>query len=301
MTSLRQHWQPAAAAAAIVTGLLLLSGCALPSHNQSLRAVVQQELDRSHAALPAFRCTLGAHRGASVEFLENSLQALAAAEADPRYAFIEFDVQYSRDEQIIVFHDRRLRRLFERFDSISNLSYAEIQLLSQGQIPLYRDVIDTLDKHLNIEIKSQGDDQQDARLADELIADLRERGKLDDVMISSISEQAIRYIKSQHPEIPTGQIFWVTSSTFLHFDRLTERLYEKFSRSQADYLMLNVENLRNIENLLKLKPKGKTIVFWDFEDNMYLVHSTLSDRLWGRSALGNFWEGLRYKLSAPTR
>lgn len=301
MTLLRNHWQVVATAIAIAANLLLSSGCALPSHNQSLRSVMQQELDRSDAVLPAYRCTLGAHRGASVDHLENSQLALAAAEADPRYAFIEFDVQYTRDDQIIVFHDRRLRRLFDRFDSISNLSYAEIQKLSQGQIPLYRDVIGSLNKRLNIEIKSQGDDQRDVRLADELIADLRARDKLDDVMISSISENVIRYIKNQYPEIPTGQIFWITSSTFLHFDHLTERLYEKFSRTQAEYLMLNVENLRNIENLIKLKPQGKTIMFWNFQDNIYLVHSDLSDRLWGSSALGNFWDGLRYKVSASPR
>ena len=75
-----------------------------------------------------------------------------------------------------------------------------------------------------------------------------------------------------------------------------KRLYGQFAASQADYLLLHVANLRNIEDLVKLKPPGKTIVFWDFDDRMYLVHKDLSDRLWGTGALSEFGRRLRYHL-----
>jgi glycerophosphoryl diester phosphodiesterase len=283
------------AACALLWGL---SGCSLPPHSQSLRHVMQQEIGLTLEDLPAYRCTLGAHRGDSVSYLENTLLALQAAESDPRYAFIEFDVQYSQDKQIVVFHDSRLYRLFDHFDSISKLSYTEISELADGKIPRYRDVIGLLSKRLNIEIKSQGDDAEDAHLADELIADLKAREQLDQVMISSISDPVIRYINTVYPDVPTGQIFWITSSTFLHFDRLTERLYQKINETEADYLMLHVENFRNIETLFRLKPEGKTIMFWDFEDSMYLVHTTRNDRLWGSSTLGNLWDSVRFQLSS---
>ena len=276
-----------------------LPSCKLPPHSQSLPVVMQLEVDRISETLPAYRCTNGAHRGDSVSYLENTVSALQAADQDPRYAFIEFDIQYTKDHQIIIFHDGRMRRLFDRFDSISKLTYSEIQEISDNQIPLYQDVIDGLNKRLNIEIKSQGDDRADKQLADQLIADLKYRGKLKQVMISSISDEVIRYIKTNHAEVPTGQIFWIGSSTFLHFDLLTERLYQKFSQSEADYIMLHVENFRNIENLVKLKPKGKTIIFWNFKDNMYLLHANYNDRLWGRSTVGNLWDRLRYKIAIP--
>jgi len=153
-----------------------------------------------------------------------------------------------------------------------------------------------LHKRLNIEIKSQGEEEEDARLADELIADLQAHGRLKDVMISSVSSDVIKYVKHRYPEIPTGKIFWLTSSTYLHFDGLTRRLYDDFNSTEADYLMLHVANLRNLEGLLKFKPSGKTIMFWDFADRVYLVHKDPSDRMWGESGVRSWYERARYAV-----
>jgi hypothetical protein len=62
----------------------------------------------------------------------------------------------------------------------------------------------------------------------------------------------------EYDNIPTGQGFWLTSSTYLPFDGLTKKLYEDISATQTDYLMLHVANRHNIEDLLRFKPKGKT-------------------------------------------
>jgi hypothetical protein len=102
----------------------------------------------------------------------------------------------------------------------------------------------------------------------------------------------------EYDNIPTGQGFWLTSSTYLPFDGLTKKLYEDISATQADYLMLYVANLRNIDDLLKFKPRGKTIVFWDFGDTMYIVHKDLSDRLWGDSGIRTFFQFVQYKLAS---
>ena len=254
----------------------LLIECDFLQHVSSLSEVMKSEIGRSVDTIPDYPCTLGAHRGASTEHLENSYPALIAATKDPRYAFIEFDVQYTKDEQIVVFHDKRLLRLFGRLATINNSTYAELVEATDGQIALYKDVMDALDKKLNIEIKSQGDYEEDCRLAEAIIEDIQARGREKDIMISSISSDVIRYIKQKDHSIPTGQIYWLTPSTYLHFEGLTRRLYEKFSESKADYLMLHVANFRNMEDLLKFKPRDKTIMFWDFDDQMYLVH--LCDR-----------------------
>ena len=49
-----------------------------------------------------------------------------------------------------------------------------------------------------------------------------------------------------------------------------KKLYEDISATQADYLMVHVANLRNIDDLLRFKPKGNTIVFWDFDETTYI-------------------------------
>jgi hypothetical protein len=48
-----------------------------------------------------------------------------------------------------------------------------------------------------------------------------------------------------------------------------------------------------------LKPSGKTIIFWDFKDNMFLVHKDLSDRVWGDSGFKNWLKQMRYGFLHP--
>jgi len=242
---------------------ILAVGCALPRHEVGLHEVIQNEMGRPNPEVPEYRCTMGAHRGSSVDFTENTLDAFKAAEADDKYAFIEFDVQYSRDGHIVVFHDRRLLRLFGSLRSVGNSTYAELVEATHGEVCTYEEAMAVVSKRLNIEIKSQGDDEEDRRLADELILDLRQRRRLKQVMISSISAEVIRYINATYPDIPTGKIYWLTRSTYLHLDSLTRGLYKDLEDCQADYLMLHVSNLRNIQRLLDLKPADKTITFWE--------------------------------------
>ncbi len=277
--------------------LCLLRGGDFLQHTTNLSDVMEAQIGHSEDSIPAYPCTLGAHRGASVDHLENSYPALTAATQDPRYAFVEFDVQYTKDGQIVVFHDKRLLRLFGKLATIGNSTYSELLKATDGQITRYEDVMDAVDKKVNIEIKSQGNYEEDCRLAEAIIRDIQFRGREKDLMLSSISSDVIQYIKAKHPSIPTGQIYWISASTYLPFDTLTERLYRKFSETQADYLMLHVANLRNIEDLLNLKPRGKTIMFWDFDDNMYLVRQNYRDRLWGTSVLTDFWQRLVYKFT----
>ncbi len=273
-------------------------GCALPPSMASIDTILAKE-GRSGLMHYGYRCTSGAHRGASAEYKENTMAALKAAEEDKKYAFIEFDVQYSRDKKIVVYHDKSMIRLFGSMKRIGEATSAELSKLSGGEIVSYDEVIGLLQKKLNIEIKSQGDREEDERLVDEIVADIRARERGDDVLISSISSDVIRYVKRTYPGILTGQVFWLTASTYLRFDGLTKRLYDDINASHADYLMLHVANLRNIDALLKFKPRGKTIVFWDFDDSIYIVHRDLSDRLWGESGLRTFLQAVRYGLASP--
>ena len=285
-----------------VSALILLAamvtGCTMPPYVTSLDEILEQEGINNRVRY-GYRCTAGAHRGASEEHRENTLAALKAADKNSKYAFIEFDVQYSKDRRIVVYHDKRMLRLYGNIRAIGNTTFAELSEITRGEIAAYDEVIAILRKKLNIEIKSQGDNQEDERLVDEIIADIQTRKRDNDILISSISSDVIKYVNRNYPNIATGQVFWLTSSTYLHFDGLTKKLYEDISATQADYLMLHVANLRNIDDLLKFKPKGKTIVFWDFDDTIYIVHKDISDRLWGDSAIRTFCQFVQYKLGSP--
>ena len=285
---------------AVSASLLLaamVSACAMPPHLKSLDEILEQE-GMADRARYGYRCTAGAHRGASGEHRENTIAALQAADKNSKYAFIEFDVQYSKDRRIVVYHDKRMFRLYSNIKSIGNTTFAELSGITRGEIAAYDEVIGTLKKKINIEIKSQGDNREDERLIDEIMADIRARKRGNDVLISSISRDVIKYVNQKYPGMPTGQVFWLKASTYLHFDRLTKKLYEDVGATQADYLMLHIANLRNLDDLLEFKPRGKTIVFWDFDDTMYIVHKDLSDRLWGDSVIRTFIELVQYKLAS---
>jgi glycerophosphoryl diester phosphodiesterase len=280
---------------AIILLAAMVSGCAMPPYVSSLDEILKKE-GISNRVRYGYRCTAGAHRGASKEHRENTIAALKAADKNSKYAFIEFDVQYSKDRKIVVYHDKRMLRLYGNMRAIGNTTFAELSKITSGEIAAYDEVIGILKKKLNIEIKSQGDNQKDERLVDEIIADIQARKRDNDVMISSISSNVIKHVNRNYPNIPTGQVFWLTSSTYLPFDGLTKKLYEDIDATQADYLLLHIANLRNIDDLLKFKPKGKTIVFWDFDDTIFIVHKNISDRLWGDSGIRTFFQFVRYKL-----
>jgi len=280
---------------ALLSVMIIMTGCTLPQHTRSLNSILDQnDVDRSLQS--NFRCTMGAHRGASDKYVENTHEALLEANESGKYDFIELDVQFSSDDRIVVFHDQRLIRMFGSLSSVGNSTFAELTEKSDGEIAAYDETIPHLNKKLNIEIKSQGDLERDKRLVDEIVADLRSRKRINDVAISSISEDVVKYVKRTYPGIPTGQIFWVVSSTYLHFDMLTQRLFDDINETEADYIMLYVANLRNIEDLLKLKPKNKTLVFWDFDDTMFIVHKDNNDRMWGESYVRTLMKSLRYKF-----
>ncbi|MGD9044430.1 MAG: glycerophosphodiester phosphodiesterase family protein [Desulfobacterales bacterium] len=272
----------------------------MPPYMTSLDEILEQKGINNRDSY-GYRCTAGAHRGASEDFKENTMAALKAAEENSKYAFIEFDVQYSKDNKIVVYHDKRMLRLYGRMRAIGDTTFAELSEITSGEIAAYDEVMGTLSKKLNIEIKSQGDDEEDERLVDEIVADIRDRKRDKDVLISSISRHVVEYVNRKYPDIPTGQVFWLKSSTYLPFDSLTKKLYEDISETRADYLMLYVANLYNIEDLLKFKPRGKTIVFWDFGETMYIVHKDLSDRLWGDSYIKAFFQFVGYKIASVSQ
>ncbi len=105
-----------------------------------------------------------AHRGASAHAPENTLSSFHLALSHQAHA-IEFDVQLTRDHQVIVFHDRTLDRTTNGNGPVSKQSWSEIQSLNAGaaygsafrgeRIPSLAQVLDQFsDSFLyNIELK----------------------------------------------------------------------------------------------------------------------------------------------------
>jgi len=231
---------------------------------------------------PDYEVIKGAHRGDSVECIENTFNALKNATDKDEYEFVEFDIQYTKDRQIVVYHDIALLRLEGKSDQIENLTYDELQELSSFPIPTYQEVMDYVGgkKKLDIEIKSQGNTEDDKELLNFVIRDVTERGILDKIMISSVSDDVIIYSKEKYPDIKTGKIYWIHNSTFLPFDFLTHELYKDLEQMDADYVFLHGSNIHNMSDLIEQKPEDVTLAFWYFNDQMYLVQVDENDGMW---------------------
>lgn len=90
-----------------------------------------------------------AHRGLhsrDMSVPENSLEAFRLA-AEAGYG-IELDVQFSRDKQVVVFHDDTLDRVCGVHARVDELDYAELKKLSlcgtSCTIPLFTEVLDVI-------------------------------------------------------------------------------------------------------------------------------------------------------------
>jgi len=96
---------------------------------------------------------IAAHRG--FKYQENTIPAFLYAKS--RCDFIEFDVRECKDE-IVVFHDKDLKRLFNKNELIKNLPYKR---LKKYFIPSLKEVLEVLDDFpVNVEIKPQNHDKQ---------------------------------------------------------------------------------------------------------------------------------------------
>ena len=198
------------------------------------------------------------------------------------YEFIEFDIQYTKDKKIIVFHDVGLFRMTGRSDQIGNLTYDELQNITNFEIPQYHETMDIIgnSKKTIIEIKSQGNLEDDKELVDFVMKDCTERGILDKIMIISVSADAIKYSKENYPDIKTGKVYWIHKSSLIPLNTSTKDLYQDIEDMNADYIMLHGSNIHNIDRLIENKPENVTLMFWYFNNEMFLVQKDKTDVMW---------------------
>lgn len=223
---------------------------------------------------------IGAHRGNTLNYTENSFEAIESALNNPDFTFIEFDVRYTKDQRVVLHHDDLLLRNHESINEISNLNYSELQNYTDYHVPLLEDVLDLVknEKKLIIEIKGNDNESMDYKLVDDVVYNIIESNLSEnDVMIASISNDIINYTHHTYPQFNTGLVFWLLPISYIDSEDVVKDFYDEVN---ADYLLLHSINLRNYENLIDFKPKNVTLLFWDFEEKMYLIKKDKSDKLW---------------------
>jgi len=214
-----------------------------------------------------------AHRGFSKVAPENTLYAFQSA-IDSGADYIELDVQLTKDNQLVVFHDEKLDRTTDGTGILSNYTYAELQKLSAGswfsdtgefddaKICLLSDVLELVGKDimLNIEIKNHGDYKTTVDKTVELI---EEYDIVDSCYVTSFSYSAIKRVKKINPKIKTGIIANVATTTSLtqlkYIDALSmnyifvnQTVVNSAHQNGKRIFVWTVDNASSIKNMMSL-------------------------------------------------
>lgn len=154
-----------------------------------------------------------AHRGASGYAPENTLAAFQKA-LDTNCDGIEFDVQMTKDGEIIVCHDYSVERTTNGKGYIKNLTLAEIKELDAGswfderfkgeKIPTLEEVFKIIPSGIlmNIEIKNLA---LERRNIEQKVVDLiLKYNRIDDVIISSFDHLSLKTVREINKDIRVG-------------------------------------------------------------------------------------------------
>lgn len=218
-------------------------------------------------------CLVIAHRGAwgpatPNEPTENTLEAFEAAIA-LGVDMIELDVRRTRDGQLVVFHDARVKTV-----PTSSLSYEELKTKhAKGRPPLLKDAL-TLTKDriaLNLEIKETG-------CVEDTIALLRPFG-LERCLVSSFLDGVVREAKTLAPEIRTGLLVGTG---------FRRALTTRMPAAGADCLVLH-RRLADAAALTKAAAAGVPCVIWTVNGprtlDRYLGHAAVEGVITNQPAL----------------
>ncbi|MCR4862504.1 MAG: glycerophosphoryl diester phosphodiesterase membrane domain-containing protein [Ruminococcus sp.] len=169
------------------------------------------------------RTQITAHRGFSSVAPENTLYAFeAAVNSDTDY--IELDVQLTKDNVLVVFHDDKLDRATDGRGKLTDYTYDELQQFTvvshtghKGQfadarIPTLEEVLQLVgkDKMFNIEIKDVGDS---VRATEKTVDLIKEYGLTTSCYVTSFSYPLLKIVKRLEPKIKTALIANVAMST----------------------------------------------------------------------------------------
>lgn len=165
-----------------------------------------------------------AHRGASGYAPENTMAAFILA-ADMGAHGIEFDVQITRDQRLIIHHDRVLGRTEDATGPLKNWTFADLRSMDVGswhsgdfgsaQMPTPEEVVEEVGHRLLLNFELVNDSIHLNGTAD-LLVDLFQRMNLyDRAMISSFNPRSLWRVKKLEPRITLGALWDPTEPWYL--------------------------------------------------------------------------------------
>ncbi len=154
------------------------------------------------------------HRGNSSEAPENTLPAIEAA-IDNMSDYVEIDVQETKDDVVVVYHDASLKRITGEKGRLWEYTYGDLLLMDFGgwfseefmgtSIPTLAEALDTCKGRINMNIELKADHYSDT-LVEQTLQLIEEHDMEAQVVISSTSYRYLKQVKEINPDMETGYI-----------------------------------------------------------------------------------------------
>lgn len=188
-----------------------------------------------------------AHRGASAEAPENTLEAFDLA-LKQGARFLECDVRKTRDGKIIVIHDEKIDRTTSGKGKVAEYKLEELQ---EFGIPSLREVLLLVKKkeaRIFVEIKEIGIEKK-------VLAEIKKTGMKRNVVVISFLKESLKKMKLLDKSIKTGFVFLYSFSNKLNIAK----------NIGAEYAL---PHFRNVDSkFMKKAKKLELVVFpWTVDD-----------------------------------
>jgi glycerophosphoryl diester phosphodiesterase len=210
-----------------------------------------------------------AHRGESYDAPENTLASINLAWKRDAEA-VEIDVRLTKDEKIIVIHDKTTLRTGKKFKKILTSNYDELKIIDVGRfkgakwknekIPLLDEVIDTIpdNKILFIEIKS------DSRIIDHLKKLLLHKPVTpDQIKFIGFNLDIMKLVKESLPEYES---FWIIEGKSYRKKSNLEEIISKCKKAKLEGLDVEARKYLNSEIIRSVHDSNLKIYTWTVDD-----------------------------------
>lgn len=158
---------------------------------------------------------LVAHRTGGILASENSLEGIDESVKLGVYGS-ETDIQRTKDGAYVINHDNSFKRLTGVAKKPGEMTLAEIKQLrirdttGSGElleVPTMEEVLDRAKGRITLFLELKGP-SADRKMADDIVAAVRERDMTDGVVLISLNYKVIDYIERTYPEFETGVLIF---------------------------------------------------------------------------------------------
>ncbi len=187
-----------------------------------------------------------AHRGASNLAPENTLKAFKKA-IELKADYIEFDLQQSKDGEIVIMHDANTFRTTGHAGIIEKMTLKQLKQLDCGQgekIPTLNELIEVTKGKigLNCEIKSKG-------VAEKIVNIFRDDNLIDSTIISSFKHSELLKIQKLEPRLRLASLNptrtgWIVS-WFSRRTMLKNAFQNQFYAINPLHMLVNYKFVKN--------------------------------------------------------